>query len=133
MRAWFQKHQNKIGAVVAVAIAFLAGFQIGKITSPYYAAHPIIFQDAPAVSPEALNNLLEASAATPTPKATLTPPANAATSKFVASKNSNLYHDPTCPSASRIKPENQVWFASREEAEAAGFSPSVCTKEKLGL
>ncbi len=53
--------------------------------------------------------------------------------QYVASVNSNLYHDKSCPTVSRIKPENQVWFASREEAEAAGYSPSVCTKEKLGL
>lgn len=52
---------------------------------------------------------------------------------FVGSVNSNLYHHKDCSTASRIKSENQLWFASTEEAEAAGYSPSQCTREKLGI
>lgn len=41
--------------------------------------------------------------------------------KVVVSKNSNKYHYPWCPGAKRIKPENQIWFNSAEEAEKAGY------------
>lgn len=43
---------------------------------------------------------------------------------FVGSKNSNKYHLPTCTVAKRIKPENRICFASKEEAEKQGYVPS---------
>lgn len=47
---------------------------------------------------------------------------------FVGSKNSDKYHYPWCPGAQRIKEENKVWFATREEAEAAGYTPAANCK-----
>jgi hypothetical protein len=44
-------------------------------------------------------------------------------SKFVASKNSKVFHKPDCPSAQKIKPENLVTYGSRDEAIAAGKRP----------
>lgn len=46
---------------------------------------------------------------------------------FVGSKNSNKYHLPSCTAAKRIKPENRVCFASKEEADRRGYVPS-CVK-----
>lgn len=46
---------------------------------------------------------------------------------YVGSKNSNKYHLPSCSFAKRIKPENRVCFASREEAEKKGYQPG-CVK-----
>jgi hypothetical protein len=43
--------------------------------------------------------------------------------KFVASKNSNVFHRPDCSWAKRIKPENLVGYNSREEALKAGKRP----------
>jgi len=43
--------------------------------------------------------------------------------KFVASKNSNVFHRPDCSSAKRIKPANLVGYNSREEALKAGKRP----------
>ncbi len=45
--------------------------------------------------------------------------------KYVASKTGTRYYLPSCSSANRIKPENRVWFASKEEAEAAGLGPAA--------
>lgn len=42
---------------------------------------------------------------------------------YVASKNSTLYHPITATAATRIKPENRVYFKTREEAEKRGFRP----------
>ena len=50
-----------------------------------------------------------------------------------ASKNSNLFHDPSCSSVGRIKDTNKIWFNNQEEAAAAGYSPSKCTRELLGI
>jgi len=43
--------------------------------------------------------------------------------KYVGSANSDKYHYPSCRWAKKIKPENQIWFASSEEARAAGYVP----------
>ena len=43
--------------------------------------------------------------------------------KFVASKNSNVFHRPDCSSAKRIKPANLVGYSSREETLKAGKRP----------
>lgn len=47
---------------------------------------------------------------------------------YVASKNGTKYHLPWCPGASQIKEENKLWFATKEEAEKAGYSPAANCK-----
>ena len=47
--------------------------------------------------------------------------------KYVASKKSNKFHKPNCKWARKIKPENEVWFDSRDEATKTGHIPcKVC-------
>lgn len=43
---------------------------------------------------------------------------------YVASRNSDKYHLPWCSGAQRISEANKVWFASKAEAEAAGYTPA---------
>ncbi|HEW79329.1 MAG TPA: hypothetical protein ENH34_05120 [Phycisphaerales bacterium] len=43
--------------------------------------------------------------------------------KYVASKNSRVFHRPDCSSAKRIKPKNIIGYNSRGEAEKAGKRP----------
>jgi Metal binding domain of Ada/PGF-CTERM motif len=46
---------------------------------------------------------------------------------FVGSKNSNVYHYPSCTSAATIKSSNLVTFATVEDACARGYRPcKVC-------
>lgn len=130
------------GQLLAGILLFAAGWQLGRVMSPYYAAHPIVFSDNPRPAaggtPQEIANLrqegeslkVEAEAKPSSPAQPVV--AGVKTGVFVASVNSNLYHHPDCPSASRIKDVNQVWFASQQEAEVAGYSPSKCTLEKLG-
>lgn len=47
---------------------------------------------------------------------------------YMASKNGTKYYLPTCGSAKRIKEENRVWFATKAEAEAAGYSAAANCK-----
>src|SRR3989344_7415642 len=44
---------------------------------------------------------------------------------FVASKNGTKYYYPRCAGAARIKEENKIWFASREEAARRGYAPAA--------
>jgi len=47
--------------------------------------------------------------------------------QFVGSTKSDKYHYPSCRWAEKILPENEIWFASAEEARAAGYVPcGVC-------
>jgi hypothetical protein len=43
--------------------------------------------------------------------------------KYIASKNSNIFHKPDCIWVKRIKPENLVYYSSRDEAINAGKKP----------
>ena len=47
---------------------------------------------------------------------------------YVASKNGTKFYLPSCGTVSRIKEENKVWFATKEEALAAGYEPSATCK-----
>ena len=42
---------------------------------------------------------------------------------YTASSRSDKFHMPFCPSAARISEDNRVWFSTRDEAVAAGYSP----------
>lgn len=44
---------------------------------------------------------------------------------FVASKNGKKYYYAWCESANVIKEQNRVWFATKEEAEKAGYQPAA--------
>jgi micrococcal nuclease len=54
--------------------------------------------------------------------------ATAATEEqFVGCKRHGTYHYPTCWWAKKIRPKNEIWFASAEEASDAGYVPcGVC-------
>lgn len=47
--------------------------------------------------------------------------------RFIGSRNSDLFHLPTCAPAKRIKPENVVCFADERDAAARGYRPG-CLK-----
>lgn len=145
--AFLQKNKHHAGQLLLGLIIFAVGWQAGKVMSPYYAAHPIVFEDkscdngaSSGGSQEELTTLQEEGREQPDKSApaqeTAAPkPAIAGTSQklFVGSINSNLYHHQDCSTANRIKEENKIWFASPEEGSAAGYSPSKCTRQKLGL
>jgi hypothetical protein len=43
---------------------------------------------------------------------------------YVASRSGTKYHLPWCPGAKQIKEENKVWFATKADAEKAGYAPA---------
>lgn len=47
--------------------------------------------------------------------------------KYIGHKDTKKFHYPACKWGKKIKPENQVWFNSREEAINKGYAPcKVC-------
>lgn len=51
---------------------------------------------------------------------------NYALGKFIASKKANTFHVPICVWADNINEENQVWFDSKRDAVAKGYSEHKC-------
>ena len=48
---------------------------------------------------------------------------------FLGNKEAKIYHLPTCKLVLKIKPENKVPFATKEEAVQAGYAPcKICIK-----
>ncbi len=47
---------------------------------------------------------------------------------YVASKSGAKYYLPSCGTVSRIKEENRVYFATKADAEKAGYQPSSSCK-----
>tara|TARA_Y100000310_G_scaffold339993_1_gene434389 strand:+ start:1110 stop:1712 length:603 start_codon:yes stop_codon:yes gene_type:complete len=48
--------------------------------------------------------------------------------KYVASKSSNVYHEPKCEWAGKIKKPRQVWFAAKEDAWEQGYKAHSCVE-----
>ncbi len=48
--------------------------------------------------------------------------------KFVASKNSNVYHIPKCDWAKKIVKPRQLWFNSKDEAWENGYKAHNCVE-----
>ncbi len=54
-------------------------------------------------------------------------PSPSPTGAFVGSKNSNVYHYPSCNYVNSISEQNKVWFSSSADAQAKGYRPcKVC-------
>jgi len=53
---------------------------------------------------------------------------SSAQGNYVASKNGKLYYPVDCASAKRIALKNRMWFATSEDAEKSGFTPSSSCK-----
>ncbi len=66
------------------------------------------------------------------PKKTVEEPQKVATQytpgKYVASKSSNVYHEPTCDWAKKIQKSRQVWFIDKKEAYQQGFRKHSCVQ-----
>ena len=92
--------------------------QVDTFITAYKAANP------KGVQPTDANDIAVIKNEPPTRAVKSTP----AEYKYVASKNSKVFHRPQCSSAKRIKPENLVDYSSRDEAIKAGKRPCKLCK-----
>lgn len=52
-----------------------------------------------------------------------------ATAGFVGNKEAMIYHTPACKLVLKIKPENNIPLATKDEAVSAGYAPcKICFK-----
>lgn len=115
MLSHFKKfvNQNRSDILLTVFIALIAliSFGIGRLTAPSSDNKPIIIEQPTASINQSFlwNNQLLGNE-------------TAVQKKFIGSVNSNKYHWPDCPWAKKIAKQNQIWFSSEAEAQAAGYT-----------
>ena len=115
------------GVWVMPFVVFLVGigaFGLGRLSALESQKSVLkIYGPGPAAVGEAARVLAAPSEAPTRPAIDPNQPKN-----FVASKSGTKYYAPGCPGASRIKAENQVWFGTIDDAEAAGYTLAAnCT------
>ena len=103
-----------IGEWGIVAIVFLVGlgsFGLGRLSVLESVRPPVSIIEAPAgTKPRAMN----------------------IGGLIMASKTGSAYYFPWCASALKIARQNQVWFASEDEARRAGYAPAHYGRSTCG-
>lgn len=108
-----------LSATASFGLGYLTGKDTGNSGGVWIED---LLTDAERAGPAAVAASLEQSAPGPAPVTAAALPSG--TGKYVASKNGTRYYLPTCGGVNRIKPENRVWFKTKEEAEAKGLTPA---------
>ncbi len=116
-----RRERERIGVFASICLVGVLGFEAGTMVAGSAGAAPIVIEIPAAAPPIAA---AEGVVAGVTATATDVAKKDCA---FVGSRNSDLYHLPTCASAKRIKPENIVCFTDPEDAEKRGYRPG-CLK-----
>ncbi|TSC53389.1 MAG: Copper amine oxidase domain-containing protein [Parcubacteria group bacterium LiPW_39] len=124
---WVRKNQGDIAIVIGFVLVAAIAFGAGRLSAPEIIRNPIVIEEPNSTSSINLfGNVSQPPIATEQGSA-------AATSEkglFVASRGGTKYHWSWCSWGQRIKTENQIWFNSEAQAQAAGYSPCACIKNK---
>lgn len=113
--AMVKRRKNYIvSALLCALIASIAA--VGYATS-----QPIVKDDGPRAVHITRSPTDGAEASTVSPNGES--PSEAVQGAYTASSKAEKFHLPSCSAAGRISDENRVWFASRDEAIAEGYSP----------
>ncbi len=122
---FLKNNEAKIALGIGLILVAVIAFEAGVLKGRNWQQKPLVIEK-PAIAAEtqnAQNTPSQASNLAPeitrTTESTIAPQGCA----FVGSKNSNIYHLPTCSYAKRIKPENIVCFKSAEDAVSKGYQP----------
>jgi hypothetical protein len=121
-----------------IVLAGLAGFGLGKL-SANAAARPAVRIEYPSENAASAQQAdaaqdLTGTAPEPDPKSAArgaqaqeaaVSAAAAHTGAYVASRNGERYYPSACSGANRIAEANKIWFNTKQEAEAAGYTPAV--------
>lgn len=118
----FLEDDRAFTAALLVAVA-AASFGLGRLSLSPPKGEPLSLEAALVQkAPLRTSSTVEASSSS---LDTASSPETTATEGYVGSKNGTKYHLPWCSGAQRINEENKVFFASKEEAEAAGYTPAA--------
>jgi len=125
---WLKRNQSDIALFVGFVLVAVIAFGAGRLSAPIVVRNPIVIDEPNSTS--SVNIFGGVSQSVVDKAGESVQNITNAKGLFVGSKNSNKYHWPWCAPAKNIKPENQVWFQSEAQAQAAGYSPSACIKSE---
>ena len=103
IKNWADIAVGEWGLLLVVLLVALGSFGLGRLSVLESVRAPVSITNAPTITePRGMN----------------------IGGLIVASRAGSAYYFPWCASASKILPQNQVWFATEEKARAAGYVPA---------
>lgn len=122
IKNWVKDNQADIILVIGIILIALISFGLGRLTAPKIVKEPVVIEEPVSNQSAAISSQLTATSSEE--EINITSQATSSEKDIiVASKYGKKYHWPWCTWAKKIKPENQVWFKSEEEAKKAGYQP----------
>lgn len=117
--------------VIIILVAF-GSFGLGRLSKIEGSKTPIRIENAPKTTSDTFSSAQDRGA--PTTNTQMSSQSASAigttsnSSQLVASKNGTKYYYPWCSGVKNISPANLIYFASKSEAEARGYTPSATCK-----
>jgi len=109
---------------IIILVAF-GSFGLGRLSKIEGAKTPIRIENSPEISADTFNNSREAMIQGNNQIASIL---NTQDTQLVASKSGKKYYYPWCTGVQKIAEKNRIYFASKTEAEARGYTPSATCK-----
>lgn len=117
-KEWLKINEKELFLATIVVLVATISFGLGRLSKIREEKTPIIIENVATST--------EITVKTPnSQRATLTVGEDKI---FVASKNGKKYYYAWCDAAKTIKEQNRVWFATKEEAEKAGYESAANCK-----
>ncbi len=140
-REWLKQHEQQVIFAIALIVVGALGFEAGMVFGRSKQSLPIVIEKPLAAASEnsvPQEQAQNASSVLGNSRENQGKEKNQAvqsveeTSKcaFVGSRNSDKYHDPSCPVVKRIKAENRVCFTSEEDAKGKGYQAGCLGSKK---
>ena len=113
----FEEKQEIVTMLIVILVG-VGSFGLGRLSADEYSSPSLEISGAGA-------NVISATQPTDSVMTkNATEPISPGQGGYVGSKNSNKYHLPWCSGAQNISETNKVWFATKEDAEKAGYVPA---------
>lgn len=113
VKSWVKENDSDLYVALLIFLVGLASFGLGRLSVYWPQKEPITITESPLL--QETNRGVASPSASPL----------LGKGRYVASKSGKYYHYPWCPGAQRIKEENKIWFATKEEAEKRGYRPAA--------
>jgi len=118
-----KSRQYHIFLATCIGLISIISYNLGQINS--LKKTPVSIKESAGLKADIFDATHNQQPATNTANDTGNPnikaPSQKLDTRVVVSKNSDKYHYSWCSGAKRIKPENQIWFTSAQEAENRGY------------
>ena len=117
------KWSDDLFLILVIVLVAFGSFGLGRLSKIEEQKAPIRIENAPVVTPQTFP--AQSTEATSLNKRQVATPEAVVSNEqgtYVASKTGTKYHYPWCPGAQRISEGNRIYFNSKEEAEARGYT-----------